>query len=598
MTAPDTHQQAIERYENTVHALEDLIEVGISLSSDTDIVALTEHIFLEAKKYAHADGATLYIRTTDNMLEFVSMRSDSLGIASGGTTGTDIPLPAVALYLADGSPNNRQVASYSALQGEIVNIANLYENDQFDFEATKKFDAETGYRTVSFLTIPLKNTSQHVIGVLQLLNALDPDTGEVTAFPKEVIPYIRSLASQVAVAIEKQQLFDNQRKLLDSFIRLIGTAIDAKSKYTGGHCQRVPELVKMLTRAACDQSEGVFSDFELDEEGWYELHLGAWLHDCGKVTTPEYVVDKATKLETITDRIHEVRTRFEVVKRDETIKYLEAIIAGKDDPEKLKQQLQDRHKELDGEFAFLAECNIGTENMPDEWVTRLKQIANIHWYRTIDDRLGVSKMELARKQRTPVQPLPARETVLSDRPDHLIEHDVAVPAAAADNPHGFRVDVPQYKYNQGEIYNLSIQYGTLTREERFKISDHVMQTIVMLEELDFPIGLQNVPLYAGSHHERMDGNGYPRGITGEEMPVPSKIIAIADIYEALTAADRPYKAAKTQKEAIDIMAKMAEQGHIDGDLFRLFVSAGVYVEYASLYLQEFQIDKVDAALYL
>ena len=365
MAAPDTHQQAIERYENTVHALEDLIEVGISLSSNTDIVALTEHIFLEAKKYAHADGATLYIRTTDNMLEFVSMRTDSLGIASGGTTGTNIILPPVALYLADGSPNNRQVASYSALQGEIVNIANLYENDQFDFEATKKFDAETGYRTLSFLTIPLKNTSQHVIGVLQLLNALDPDTGEVTAFPEEPIPYIRSLASQVAVATEKQKLFDNQRKLLDSFIRLIGTAIDAKSKYTGGHCQRVPELVKMLTRAACDQSEGVFSDFELDDEGWYELHLGAWLHDCGKVTTPEYVVDKATKLETITDRIHEVRTRFEVVKRDETIKYLEAVIAGKDDPEKLKQQLQDRHKELDSEFAFLAECNIGTDNMPD-----------------------------------------------------------------------------------------------------------------------------------------------------------------------------------------------------------------------------------------
>ena len=252
---------------------------------------------------------------------------------------------------------------------------------------------------MSFLTIPLKNTNQHVIGILQLLNALDPETGEVTAFSEEMIPYIRSLASQAAVAIEKQQLFDNQRELLDSFIRLIGTAVDAKSKYTGGHCQRVLELAKMLTRAACEQSEGVFSDFDLDEDGWYELHLGAWLHDCGKVTTPEYVVDKATKLETITDRIHEVRTRFEVVKRDETIRYLEAIIAGGDDPKKLKQQLQDRHEELDAEFAFLAECNIGSEKMPDEWVARVREIAGIEWYRTIDDRLGISKTELVRKQR-------------------------------------------------------------------------------------------------------------------------------------------------------------------------------------------------------
>ena len=366
---------------------------------------------------------------------------------------------------------------------------------------------------MSFLTIPLKNTNQHVIGILQLLNALDPETGEVTAFSEEMIPYIRSLASQAAVAIEKQQLFDNQRELLDSFIRLIGTAVDAKSKYTGGHCQRVPELAKMLTRAACEQSEGVFSDFNLDEDGWYELHLGAWLHDCGKVTTPEYVVDKATKLETITDRIHEVRTRFEVVKRDETIRYLEAIIAGGDDPKKLKQQLQDRHEELDAEFAFLAECNIGSEKMPDEWVARVREIAGIEWYRTIDDRLGISKTELVRKQRSPVQSLPARDTLLSDRPDHLIEQDVAVPAAAADNPHGFKVEVPQYKYNQGEIYNLSIQYGTLNEEERFKISDHVMQTIVMLEELNFPIGLQKVPLYAGSHHERMDG-----GVTLKAYP--------------------------------------------------------------------------------
>jgi len=238
----------------------------------------------------------------------------------------------------------------------------------------------------------LKNTSQNVIGVLQLLNALDPETGEVTSFSEETIPYIRSLASQAAAAIEKQQLMDNQKELLDSFIRLIGMAVDAKSRYTGGYCQRVPELAKMLRRAACEQTAGVYGDFDLDEERWYEFHLAAWLHDCGKVTTPEYVVDKATKLETITDRIHEVRARFEIMKRDETIKYLEAVIEGKDDPLRLKKQLDEKHRKVDADSAFLAESNIGSESMSDDGAARVMEISEIEWYRTMDNRLGFPRL--------------------------------------------------------------------------------------------------------------------------------------------------------------------------------------------------------------
>jgi HD-GYP domain-containing protein (c-di-GMP phosphodiesterase class II) len=573
-----------------------LIDIGIALSAEKDSDRLMETILLEAKDIGRADGGTLYIRNREDKLEFTIVRTDSLGIAQGGTTGEEITLPAVNMYLDD-EPNLKNLVSYAANTGDTINLADAYATTDFDLTGTKKFDEATGYHSCSFLTVPLKNNTGRVIGVLQLLHSIN-DAGDVCAFSEETQPLIEALASQAAVSLENQNLLESQKNLLDSFIELMASAVDAKSPYTGGHCQRVPELTEMLTEAACKSDEPPFAEFSLNEEEWYELHIGAWLHDCGKVTTPEYVVDKATKLETITDRIHEVRTRFEVIKRDRIIAYQQKLLDGHEDPEGLKAELDQQLEQLDDDYAFIAECNLGGEFMEEERLTRLRTIADYEWTRTLNDRIGISFDEAKRKERTPAPTLPSVEKLLSDRPDHIVEHDVVVHSADPDNRYGFEVDVPEHKYNLGEVYNLSITRGTLTAEERFKINDHIVQTIVMLENLPFPQHLERVPEIAGGHHEKMDGTGYPKKIMGGEMSVPARIMAIADVFEALTAADRPYKKPKSLSESIRIMGFMVKDQHLDPELFKLFLSSGVYKQYAERFLEPFQIDHVDIKQYL
>ena len=575
-----------------------LIEIGIALSAERDHHRLMERILLEAMNIYNADGGALYLCTEDDLLKFEIMRTNSLNVALGGTTGKEIPFPPLVMRDKEtGEPNHANVCTHVALSGASVNIADAYEAEDFDFSGTKKFDAGTGYKSKSFLTLPLKNHEGSVIGVLQLLNALDRKTGEVISFGTELQPLIEALSSQAAVALDNQLLLAAQKKLLDSFIELIASAIDAKSPYTGGHCQRVPELSMMLADAACQSEEPVFEDFDLNEEERYELHIGAWLHDCGKVTTPEYVVDKATKLETIYDRIHEVRNRFEIAKRDVEIEYYKALFAGGGEPEKLKNDMEGRLAELDDDFAFIAECNLGGEFMDPEKIDRIKEIAGLKWTRTLDDRLGVGHAELKRKSRSPLKDLPVEENLLSDKDEHLI-HREAGESFVEDNRLGFHMDVPEYKYNQGEITNLCIPRGTLTAEERFKINDHIVQTIVMLEKLPFPEHLKRVPEYAGGHHETMIGTGYPRKLGKADMSIPARIMAVADIFEALTAADRPYKKAKTLSESIRILSFMKKDQHIDTDLFELFLKSGIYKTYAEKFLKPEQIDDVDIARYV
>ena len=526
------------------------------------------------------------------------MRTDSLDIALGSTTGKEITFPPLRMYDPDtGEENRKNVATWAAISGTSVNIPDAYEADDFDFTGTKKFDEGMGYRSKSFLTVPLKDSQDEIIGVLQLLNAVEDETEEVIAFSKEIQPLIEALASQAAVALDNQQLLEAQKKLLDSFIELIASAIDAKSPYTGGHCQRVPELTKMLARAACATDDGPFAEFDLDDDQMYELHIGAWLHDCGKVTTPEYVVDKATKLETIFDRIHEVRTRFEVVKRGSVIDYLKAVIDD-GDPEALKGELEERLAKLDDDYSFIAECNMGGEFMAPELVERLTEIGRIQWTRTLSNRIGLSFEEKKRMDRTPEPALPIVENLLSDRDDHVIYREIPEPAASNDNPYGFQLDVPEHKYNLGEVYNLAIGRGTLTEEERFKINDHIVQTIIMLEQLPFPKHLAKVPEYAGGHHEKMDGTGYPKKLNQDDMSLPARIMAIADIFEALTAADRPYKPANPLSACVKIMSFMKKDAHIDSDLFELFLTSGIYKEYAERFLDPAQIDEVDISEYV
>ncbi|MEV8472382.1 HD domain-containing phosphohydrolase [Ralstonia sp. UNC404CL21Col] len=410
------------------------------------------------------------------------------------------------------------------------------------------------------------------------------------------LAFVGMLANLCAGALEVRELSEAQRKLFDAFIQVMAGAIDAKSPHTGGHCGRVPELAKMLAHAACDATDGPYKAFQMTEAQWHALHVAAWLHDCGKVTTPEYVIDKATKLETLHDRIHEVRMRFEVLKRDAEIACLHAIAAG-EPPDIARHRRDTELAALDDDFRFVATCNLGGEFMDAPQKERLLRIATRTWTRTLDDRLGVSQEELARKARHPAPPLPTAEPLLADKPEHVIErtaHDTIAPA----NPWGFKLNTPAHLYDRGELHNLMVSRGTLSEEERFKIEDHIVQTQIMLSRMPFPKALRDVPEIAGNHHEKMDGTGYPRRLRREQMSPLARMMAIADVFEALTAADRPYKKAKTLSESVRIMAMARDQQHIDPELFDLFLSSGVYLRYAERFMQPEQIDAVNVAQYV
>lgn len=385
--------------------------------------------------------------------------------------------------------------------------------------------------------------------------------------------------------------------LFTAITELLAGAIDAKSPYTGGHCKRVPVVAKMLVNAAHESEEPPFADFKMDtEDKRHEFEVAAWLHDCGKVTTPEYVVDKATKLETIYNRIHEIRMRFEILLRDAEIDFLKEHLGGDADVPALQADLEKRKQQIKDDFAFVADCNIGGEFMVEEKIERLKLIATQTWMRHLDDRLGLSDDESTMKNKQPTPSLPVVEHVLADKPEYVIPR--TNPDPFEGNTYGFNMVVPEDGYNLGELYNLSIQKGTLSPEDRFKINEHIIQTIIMLERLPFPENMKNVVEIAGAHHETMIGTGYPRGLKKEEMTIPARIMAIADIFEALTAADRPYKKPKTLNEALRIMSFMRNDKHIDAELFDLFLQSSVYQTYAEQFLDPSQIDEVDVGQYL
>nr|WP_296507672.1 HD domain-containing phosphohydrolase [Rhodoferax sp.] len=408
--------------------------------------------------------------------------------------------------------------------------------------------------------------------------------------------FVRKLSGSLAVAIETRQLLASQKELLDAIIRLMANAIDAKSPYTGGHCERVPRLAGMLVDRLAAEQDGPYASFVLDEEQRYEFHLAAWLHDCGKVTSPEHIIDKATKLEVIYNRIHEVRMRFEVLWRDAEISSLQSVLAGADEAHAARVLETTRAQLLD-DFAFVARCNLGGEFMADADLARLRQISETVWVRHFDKRAGLSGEEL-RRMGAAGSELPAPERLLSDGPEHLVAWGARTPAVEKDNPantHGFDMRLPAHAQNMGELYNLGIRRGTLTEEDRFKINDHIVQTLLMLRSLPWPKHLARVPDIAANHHEKMDGQGYPRKLSAGQLTLPDRVMAIADIFEALTAADRPYKSAKTLSESLRIMAFMAKDQHIDATLFRYFLHSGVWRTFAEQFMQAAQCDAVDVA---
>ena len=442
----------------------------------------------------------------------------------------------------------------------------------------------------------LRNRRKKLIGAL----IIEMEVGDHTHLSDDLIVFVDEIAGSAAVAIETRELIESQQALLDGFIRLVASAIDAKSPYTGGHCERVPKLAQMITEVAEQASEGPFAHFRMNEDERYEFHLAAWLHDCGKITSPEYVVDKAVKLETIYNRIHEIRARFEILHRDAEVRYLQACLNG-EDPTEAARYRDEAQAQLQADFGFLANANVGSESMSDEDVARIRQIGAQTWQRHFSDRLGLSGDEQQALADSPEAALPATEPLLADKPWHIRTWGDRVPPVQRDDPRnlwGFDMKLPEYAYNRGELHNLTIQYGTLTEEERFRINEHIVQTICMLDALPLPDRLARVPRLAGTHHERVDGKGYPFGLSGEDMSIPEKIMAVADIFEALTAVDRPYKQGKTLSEALNIMDNMTRQGHIDREVFLLFVRSGTYRRYGAQHLKAEQIDTVDESLFM
>jgi len=551
--------------------LEELNAIGIALSSERDINRLLETILLAAMRITNADAGTLYLLDPDKQeLTFEIMRTNSLGNALGGTTGQPIPASVFPIHLyKEGRPNHSMVVAHAALSGASVNIPDAYKAEGFDFSGTKGFDKKSGYRSTSFLAVPMRNHENEIIGVVQLINALDRSSGAIVAFSRQEQSLLESLSSQAAIALTNRRLIQQMEDLFESFIGLINAAIDDKSAYTGGHCERVPVLTMMLADAVNRTRMGPLKDFVMTEKDRYELKIAGLLHDCGKITTPVHVVDKSTKLETIFDRIHLLDTRFEVLKRDAEISMLRAQLtllssplplpssplpsplpqAGEGGAQRRERaggseldaaflaEYDVRMRQMDDDREFLRQCNIGAEKMPVLDQQRVQRIAAYAWRN-----------------------------------------------AAGEEARFLNAD---------ELENLTIRSGTLTEAERQIINRHIDVTIKMLESLPWPRHLRKVPEYAGGHHERMDGTGYPRGLRRENMSVQARVMGIADIFEALTAKDRPYKRGKTLTESLTILGKFKESGHIDPDLFDVFVREKVYLEYAKQFLDPEQIDAVD-----
>lgn len=521
--------------------LEQLTQLSVELSSNHDMPSLLEHILRLAQNLTHSDGGTLYSVSEDGRyLQFNISINKSLGMYQGGVAGQPIKLSALPLFDEAGHPNLSAVATYAANQRCSINIPDIYQAQGFSFSGMRQFDQQQHYRSVSLLTVPMLDHQNELIGVLQLINASDPVTEQIQAFNETDQRFIEALASQAAIALTNQMLIAQLETLFESLIKLINIGIDEKSPHTGRHCMHVPELTMMIAEAVHNADFGPLADFTMTPRDRKELWMAGLLHDCGKITTPNHVVEKSTKLEMIYDRIHAVDCRFEVLKRDAEIRVLKQKLAAKNDldvAKELDQGLLDECIQLDQDRDFLRKANIGGERMSTADQDRVRQIAQYLWR----------------------------------------------------GPDGVTVNF----LDAEEVENLTIVAGTLNAKERTIINNHIVLTIKMLEALPWPRHLKNVPEYAGGHHERMDGKGYPRGLRGDQMSVQARLMAIADIFEALTSKDRPYKVGKTLTESLEILGKFSLGGHVDPDIFDVFVRSKVYLDYARRFMDPAQIDTVD-----
>ncbi|WP_216900827.1 HD family phosphohydrolase [Synechococcus sp. CCY 9618] len=571
-----------------------MLQIATAISGAAGLPDLLRQILSSARDLTLSDAGSIYLveeQKEEKRLWFSAFQNSTLATRGAGIDPEllDVRFPITP----------ERLVGWSALHGEVINLSDVYAiPPDLPYRFDAEMDRRMGYRAVSMLVVPLRTFTGDVVGVMQLINRkreasslLTPETAASLVRPFDAADeqLIEALASLAAVSVERTKALEGQQRQIDSMIGLLAGAIDARSPHTGRHCSRVPELALLLAAAAEAAEEGPLAAFRFTGEAQRrEFRTAAWLHDCGKIVTPEAVVDKATKLDAPVNRIHEIRTRFEVLLRDGRIAMLEGLLAG-GDPGSLRRRYEELAQDLQRDFACVARCNLGSEATAPEDLEHLQRLAARPWWRHFDDRLGLGWEEQARRSGPPPA-LPAPETLLSDAPHHRIPRPAdEVPDASW----GFNLEVPELLYNRGELHNLSVGKGTLTREEIYKIREHMVHTIVMLESMALPPSMARVAEIAGGHHETLDGRGYPRGLTAEQLSIPARIMAIADIFEALTAADRPYKQGMPLSQSLAILADLRDRGRIDADLFEVFVRSGVYLSFAERFLAPGQIDAVD-----
>lgn len=560
---PDISDSLTDNIFNLLTSLKNADDIGLSITQTIKTAA----------DIANADGYFLFHITSNSFMNLICGNIQSINISFSDLSNSNL---FKSVYLPNlKNKNIKSPFEICATNKEIINSANIFNETNINISLLKEFDETNNYTTVSTLCFPIFDSKRNIIAVAQFINAKDLQ-GKVIKFSSRVQNQIIAICQIISLILERKQISETYTQLLESFIDIFAKAIDAKSPYTGLHCQKVPIIARLLASAVADETEGPLKNFDMSNNDWYSLHIASWLHDCGKIITPEYIMDKSSKLETIYNRIHEIRTRFEVLRRDAHIEYLQKRLQNIDTKENLQAEFVNKVKNLTDDFEFIGQCNIGDVPLSDEDIIRLNKIAKYSFTRNFSRTSGLSWLEKDILEKQSIVPERQEvEYILQDRPEQIASH-----------------------YNQGELTNIKVPQGTINPKERQKINEHIITTINILKNIPFPAELSNIVEYAGSHHERIDGKGYPYGLTGEQMSIPAKIMAIADVYEALTAKDRPYKKPKKLSEVLKIMQEMKNTGHLDHDLYNVFIKRGVYLDYAKEYIDKNQIDDINPEEFL
>lgn len=502
---------------------DEIMKINLEISSEKNKDKLLENILTLSRRLTNAQAGTLYIKSKDEKsLDFKVIQNDKLKTFMGGTkdrvTWTGLPI-----YLEDGRENDSMVAVICYTKKETINIENVYENKIYSFEGTKSFDKSTGYLSKSMIVIPLIDHEGDVIGVLQLINkTIDENIVKFSELDEKILA---SLASQAAITLNNMNLVSSLEEFINAYVSTIAKAIDAKSSHTKEHIFKVEKIALLLTEAI-DKDKTIYKNVEFCKNDYKQIALAAWIHDIGKISIPEYILDKATKLDMFVNRIELIEQRFEIIKKDKEIEYLKNLIS--------KKEFEDYISQMNSYLAFLQKINIGSEFMHKEDKALLDKISTFTYHINGEEKPLIT---------------------------------------------------------QNEYYNLSIQKGTLNTQEIEKVRSHAQLSLDMISELPFPKRYKDVLDIACNHHEKLNGKGYPRGLNAEQISIKDRIMILADIFEALTTASRPYKKELMKLSQIkEILTKMANNYEIDKDLLEFFFQHEILKEYAKEELQEEQID--------